>query len=337
MGYDYLVFDDHHFNNDLQYGDAIPMFRRLLVQAAENNVEFGVKLTNTFPVKIAANELPGEEMYMSGKSLYPLSISLAEKLEKEFNGKLRVSYSGGADYFNIGEIFGCGIWPITMATTLLKTGGYNRQKQIAELLEAMPYAPFTGVDVDKLSKLSASAKSDAHHVKPAKFQENIKTDGKSPLIDCFIAGCEETCPINQDIPEYLRLVGEGKYPEALAVICEKNPLPFITGTICNHRCQSACARNFYEEPVHIRDMKLKAAKNGFAEFAKTLSAAKGESKPSIAIVGGGPGGMAAAYLAARSGAKVTIFEKRESLGGVVRHVIPEFRISGMPLIPTPKC
>lgn len=327
MGYDYLVFDDHHFNNDLQYGDAVPMFKRLLGQAAAKNVEFGVKLTNTFPVKIARNELPGEEMYMSGKSLYPLSISLAEKLEKDFGGKLRVSYSGGADYFNIGGIFDCGVWPITMATTLLKTGGYNRQKQIAERLVSMPYAPFAGVNVEKLSRLSAGAKKDVHHVKPAKLPEHIKTDGKAPLIDCFIAGCEEACPIHQDIPEYLRLVGEGWYAEALAVICEKNPLPFITGNICSHRCQSACARNFYEEPVHIREMKLKAARGGFKAFMETLSPPDIDRKPTVAIVGGGPAGMAAAYFAARAGAFATIFEKRKSLGGVVRHVIPDFRIS----------
>lgn len=327
MGYDYIVFDDHHFKNDLQYSDAVPMFKRLLEQASAKGVEFGVKLTNTFPVKIAGGELPGEEMYMSGKSLYPLSISLAEKLEREFDGKLRVSYSGGADYFNIGDIFGCGIWPVTLATTLLKTGGYNRLNQMAELLSSMPYEPFAGVDVEKLEKLSAAAKRDPHHVKPLKASGSRKMDGKAPLIDCFTAGCAEICPINQDIPEYLRLVGMGKYAEALSVICEKNPLPFITGTICNHRCQSACARNFYEEPVHIRDMKLKAAKGGFDEYLKTLKPAIGGAAAKAAIVGGGPAGMAAAFLAARAGAEVAIFEKRGSLGGVVRHVIPEFRIA----------
>ena len=327
MGYDELVFDDHHFRDDLQYADAVPMFRRLLQLAAENNVEFGVKLTNTFPVTIARGELPGEEMYMSGKSLYPLSISLAARLEKDFGGKLRVSYSGGADFFNIGDIYDCGVWPITMATTLLKPGGYNRLRQMAELLAKKPYAPFAGVDVDKLTRLVQSARTDKHHVRPVKVQERPRLSERAPLVDCFRAGCEETCPIHQDIPAYLQLVGEGRYEEALRVICEKNPLPFITGVICNHRCQSACARNFYEEPVRIREMKLKAAQNGFDQYLKTVKPKTVENAPKIAVVGGGPGGMAAAFLAARAGAKVTLFEKRESLGGVVRHVIPAFRIS----------
>ena len=66
-------------------------------------LEFGVKITNTFPVDVTRNELPSEEMYMSGKSLFPLSISLAAKLSAEFAGKLRISYSGGADYYNIDQ------------------------------------------------------------------------------------------------------------------------------------------------------------------------------------------------------------------------------------------
>lgn len=287
MGYDYIVFDDHHFNADLHFADAEPMFHRLLALADKNAVEFGVKLTNTFPVTIAAGELPGEEMYMSGKSLYPLSISLAEKIEKAFDGKLRVSYSGGADIYNIDKIYATGIWPITLATTLLKPGGYNRLKPMAQKLAAMPYNAFDGVDVAALTALAAEAKKDAHHIKPVKPLPIRKMEKSVPLTDCFVAACSEGCPINQDIPTYLDLVSQGKYAEALAVICEKNPLPFITGTICSHRCQSKCTRNFYEEPVHIRDAKLKAAQEGMDAFISTLTPAAKRSE-NVAIIGGGP-------------------------------------------------
>lgn len=92
----------------------------------------------------------------------------------------------------------------------------------------------------------------------------VKKDEKEvPLMDCFVAPCKEGCPIHQDITTYLQLVGEEKYEEAMEVITEKNPLPFITGTICAHNCMSKCTRNFYETPVHIREMKLKAAENGY--------------------------------------------------------------------------
>ena len=92
------------FRDDLQYTDAVPMLQRLQKLADEKGLEFGVKITNTFPVDVKQNELPSEEMYMSGKSLYALSMSVAQKLAKDFDGKLRISYSGGADYFNITKI-----------------------------------------------------------------------------------------------------------------------------------------------------------------------------------------------------------------------------------------
>ena len=326
MGYDYIVFDDHHFKADLQFGDAIPMFRRLIALCRENGVEFGVKLTNTFPVTIAGGELPGEEMYMSGKSLYPLSISLAQKVEQEFDGKLRVSYSGGADQYNIADIFACGVWSITMATTLLKPGGYNRLRPIAQILSQMAYKPFQGVDLPALTALARKAKEDVHHLKPVKPLPSRKMKQEVPLIDCFTAPCSQQCPIHQDIPQYLHLVGEGRYEEALRVICDKNPLPFITGTICSHTCMSKCTRNFYEEPVHIRDAKLAAAQGGFDAYVKTLKAAA-PCGAKVAVVGGGPAGIAAAHLLARGGAQVTVFEKRDSLGGIVKHVIPAFRIA----------
>ncbi len=141
MGYDYIQFGDFHFKDDLQYEDAVPMLTRLMNTAKERNLEFGVKITNTFPVDVKQNELPSEEMYMSGKSLYPLSISLAAKLAKEFDGRLRISYSGGADYYNIERIVDAGIWPVTVATTLLKPGGYQRLTQMAKLLDK-ENAPF---------------------------------------------------------------------------------------------------------------------------------------------------------------------------------------------------
>ena len=133
MGYDYVAFGDFHFKDDLQYSDAVPMLERLQALAGEKGLEFGVKITNTFPVDVKAGELPSEEMYMSGKSLYPLSMSVAMKLAKDFGGKLRISYSGGADYFNIKDIVDAGIWPVTMATTMLKPGGYQRLEQIGQI------------------------------------------------------------------------------------------------------------------------------------------------------------------------------------------------------------
>ena len=326
MGYDYVVFGDFHFKDDLQFEDAVPMIQRLLDLAATKGLEFGVKITNTFPVDVTRNELPSEEMYMSGRSLYALSMNVARKLTEAFQGKLRISYSGGADYFNIKQIFEAGIWPITMATTMLKPGGYQRLTQIAEIFANMEFKAFDGVDLKAVEKLCDEVYTDEHHLKAVKPLPIRKMDANVPLVDCFSAPCSEGCPIHQDIPAYIKLVGEGKYAEALKVITDKNPLPFITGTICSHRCMNKCTRNFYEESVQIRSAKLVAADNGYEEVLKALQP-EATSNKKVAVVGGGPAGMAAAFFLARGGAKVTLFEKRESLGGVVRHIIPGFRIS----------
>ena len=325
MGYDYIAFGKFHFEDDLQYVDAVPMLQRLMKLSDEQGLQFGVKITNTFPVDVKAGELPSEEMYMSGKSLYPLSISLAAKLSKEFDGKLRIAYSGGADAFNMNKIVGCGVWPVTVATTILKPGGYQRLQQLAENLDQMGVAEFKGIDVEALSKLAKDAVSDVHHIKPAKLPVSRKSKEPVPLLDCFTAPCEDACPIHQEISTYMKLAGEGKYEDALKVILNKNALPFITGTICAHGCQSHCTRNFYETPVQIRDTKLTCAKEAFDAVIDTVKPV-GSCSKKAAVVGGGPSGMAAAFYLARQGVRVTLYEQRDRLGGIVSSVIPDFRI-----------
>lgn len=327
MGYDYVAFGDFHFKDDLQYSDAVPMLERLQALAGGKGLEFGVKITNTFPVDVKAGELPSEEMYMSGKSLYPLSMSVAMKLARDFGGKLRISYSGGADYFNIKDIVDAGIWPVTMATTMLKPGGYQRLEQIGQIFAKDEAKAFEGVDAERVAQLVEAAKTDKHHVKAVKPLPSRKIKRPVPLTDCFVAPCEEGCPIHQDITTYLKLMGAGKAEEALEVILLKNPLPFITGTICAHNCMSKCTRNFYETPVNIRRTKLEAAEGGFEAVMAKLKKPEITSGKTAAVVGGGPAGMAAAYFLARGGVKTTLFEKEEKLGGVVRNVIPGFRIS----------
>ena len=327
MGYDYIQFGEFHFNDDLQYADAIPMFRRLQALAASKGLEFGLKLSNTFPVDVKNNELPSEEMYMAGKALFPLTIEMANRIGRDFGGKLRLSYSGGADFFNIDKIFAAGIWPITMATTELKPGGYQRFKQIAEKLEQLPFEPFTHVDTAQVEALSLAARRDPNHLKAIKPLPNRKLPYKVPLLDCDTAPCKFGCPIGQDIPEYIELCRQGKYEAALKVILEKNPLPFITGTICAHHCMDKCTRNFYDRSVQIRAAKLVAAERGYDAVLPTIKAKAKKEGVRAAIIGGGPTGMAAAHFLAREGVEVTLFEREASLGGIVRHVIPGFRIS----------
>jgi putative selenate reductase len=329
LGFDEVRFDDHHFLDDLQYVDAVPMFRRLLALAESKGLGFGLKLTNTLPVDITQQELPGKEMYMSGRALFPLTLALARRLTADFEGQLRISFCGGADALNAEKLFYAGIWPITMATNLLKPGGYQRLQQIAKRLSASPYPEFAGIDGEALELLERQVSDDPHYMKAIKPAPRWHSEEKVPLLDCFTAPCEGGCPIHQDIPAYVGLVGEGRFLEALQVITRRNPLPFMTGTLCGHRCREKCTRNFYEEPVRIREAKLLAATQAMEELLQNIEMqkpAESEGRVKAAVVGGGPAGLAAAYFLSRDGFDVTVFEKTHTLGGLVSQMIPDFRI-----------
>ena len=185
LGYDYMAFTDFHFKDDLQYEDAVPMLKRLLETASQEGLSFGVKLTNTFPVDIKRQELPGEEMYMSGKALFPLSISVASRLAESFDGKLGMSFSGGADQKNIDQIVCCGIWPVTVATVLLKPGGYKWLTRIAEKADTCEIGKCGEVQVETLKKLAEDSLTDAHYQKTVKKAAAKQTEEKSPLLDCL--------------------------------------------------------------------------------------------------------------------------------------------------------
>lgn len=327
LGFDYIAFDDHHFLEDLQWADAVPMLHRLYDLCQEKGLEFGVKITNTFPVDVTRNELPSNEMYMAGRALFPLSIHVARLLTDEFQGKLRISYSGGATIENIKELFDAGIWPITMATNILKPGGYQRMSQIADELMECGSERFSGVNVAALAAIDDGVEAKAMYRKPVKPLPERHVDKKLPLFDCFNAPCRNGCPIEQDIPAYLQAMVDGDAKKALEIILERNPLPFITGTICPHHCGDKCMRNYYEETLHIRETKLAAASQAYNEILPALKAEGSVAGKKVAIIGGGPAGLAAATFLSRAGVAVTVFERKEQLGGVVRNVIPEFRIS----------
>ena len=184
------------------------------------------------------------------------------------------------------------------------------------------------MDIAGIEALSLAARSDKYHRKSMKPLPRRKLREQVPLLDCFIAPCQDGCPIHQNIPEYMELCRKGEYVSALALITAKNPLPFITGTLCAHNCMNKCTRNYYDQPVNIRATKLVAAEKGYEELMACLKPpAPAASRARAAVIGGGPTGISAAYFLGRAGIPVTLFEKSSQLGGVVRRVIPAWRIS----------
>jgi len=344
LGYSDISFDDHHFLSDLQFDDAIPMIRRLQAVAAANGRTFGVKLSNTLPVEIRRQELPGQEMYLSGRALFPLTINLAARLAEAFDGQIRISYCGGADAFNCVAISQTGIWPITVTTTLLKPGGYARLSQIADLLEQhTPYAQADasaqmapvreaspsetdhGINVAGLRALADQAIQDPAIRRRASGQGRRKLNRKVPLLDCFTAPCVDGCPFGQDAPAYIRLLEDERPLAALAVITERNPLPFTTGQFCDHRCMARCTRNDYDEPVRIRDIKRSAASQAMDALLSRMVPVPVTRTARAACLGGTPSGLTAAWFLTRNGFETTVFEKAALLGHLGRPVTLVYR------------
>ncbi len=135
--------------------------------------------------------------------------------------------------------------------------------------------------------------------------------------------CQATCPLHIDIRGYIALIKEGKFDEALALIKKTLPFPSIIGRICTRPCEAKCKRDEVEEPIAIN--ALKRAATEFGKYTEDLSIAA-EKKQKVAIIGGGPAGLMAAYDLRKMGYRVTIFEALSKLGGMMAVGIPEFRL-----------
>ncbi|QEN06584.1 putative selenate reductase subunit YgfK [Oceanispirochaeta crateris] len=327
LGYDYVSLNSEGFEHDLQYEDALAILKRLRETAKKEGRLFGVKLTNTLASLNNREELPGDEMYMSGRALYPLSLNLASKLSEYFEGDLPISYSGGISIHNVREVFQTGIRPITLCTDLLKPGGYVRQTQMAEALEEIEEWDIKSIKVDVLKKLAASSLDDSTFHKDFRGNDEVRTAGPLPLYDCYVAPCITACAIHQHIPEYIRLIGQQRYAEALEVIYERNALPSMTGNICDNQCQLHCTRLDYEGCLNIREIKKIAVEQGMEGFLKTWEKPKVTRSSKCAVIGAGPAGLSTAYFLAREGFDVTVFEREADAGGVIRYVVPHFRIT----------
>lgn len=134
--------------------------------------------------------------------------------------------------------------------------------------------------------------------------------------------CVKSCPAGVDIPGYIALVQQGRYADAVRLIRRDNPMPTTCAYICEHPCENRCKRTIIDAPVNIRGLKKMAVDNSGIVPVPECEAPTGKK---VAIIGGGPGGLSAAYYLALMGHKVTIFEQRKQLGGMLRYGIPNYR------------
>ena len=135
--------------------------------------------------------------------------------------------------------------------------------------------------------------------------------------------CVRNCPAKVDIPGYIALVGEGRYADAIRLIRKDNPMPSACAYICEHPCEHQCKRKMVDAPLNIRGLKKMAVDHAGDVPVPECGPATGKK---VAIVGGGPSGLTAAYYLSLMGHKVTVFEQRKQLGGMLRYGIPNYRL-----------
>ena len=145
---------------------------------------------------------------------------------------------------------------------------------------------------------------------------------KEPLKD---APCKRACPAGVDVPRYIRLIAEGKFDEALAVIRERLPFALICGYVCFHPCEANCQRSEMGGPVAIKALKRFVAEGRSNASIKESAVAQSTGK-SVAVVGSGPAGLTAAYYLAKLGHAVTVFEALREPGGMMLACIPRYRL-----------
>jgi len=149
----------------------------------------------------------------------------------------------------------------------------------------------------------------------------------SRCMDCGIPFCHWSCPVDNLIPEWNDLLFSGNWRAAWERLSSTNNFPEFTGRICPAGCEHACVLNIHGEPVTIRENEVAITEKAFAEgYIKPAPPGKRTGK-SVAIIGSGPAGMAAADLLNKAGHLVTIFEKDEKAGGLLRFGIPDFKLS----------
>ena len=134
--------------------------------------------------------------------------------------------------------------------------------------------------------------------------------------------CVALCPAGVDIPGYIALIKEGRCDDAVALIRKDNPFPTACAYICEHPCEARCRRSMVDNPLNIRGLKRYAVDNAGDVPQPPLAPPTGKS---VAVVGGGPGGLSAAYYLALMGHKVTVYERQKKLGGMLRYGIPSYR------------
>src|SRR3954464_6960587 len=156
-------------------------------------------------------------------------------------------------------------------------------------------------------------------------EEKLRTQG-ARCMDCGVPFCHTGCPVNNLIPDWNDLVYRGQWKEAVRQLHSTNNFPEFTGRICPAPCEASCVLGINEPPVTIKEIEKKIVDRAWAEGFIRPEPAEIKTGKRVAVVGSGPAGLAAAQQLARAGHDITVFEKSDRIGGLLRYGIPNFKM-----------
>ena len=184
------------------------------------------------------------------------------------------------------------------------------------------------LELDRQDRSYADPKERLHHYKEfvIPHAEPALKAQASRCMDCGIPYCHNGCPVNNIIPDWNHLVYEGDWQAALDVLHSTNNFPEFTGRICPAPCEASCTLNITDQPVTIKSIECAIVDRGWQEGWIVPQLPAQRTGKTVAVVGSGPAGMAAAQQLARAGHSVTLFEKNDRLGGLMRYGIPDFKM-----------
>lgn len=184
------------------------------------------------------------------------------------------------------------------------------------------------LELDRQDRTYADPKERVKHYKEfvIPHAEPALKSQASRCMNCGIPYCHNGCPVNNIIPDWNHLVYEGDWQNALEVLHSTNNFPEFTGRICPAPCEAACTLNIIDQPVTIKSIECAIVDKGWENGWITAQVPTRKTGKSVAVVGSGPAGMAAAQQLARAGHSVTVFEKNDRIGGLLRYGIPDFKM-----------
>src|SRR5215510_2109939 len=156
-------------------------------------------------------------------------------------------------------------------------------------------------------------------------EEQLRTQG-ARCMDCGIPFCHRGCPLGNIIPDWNDLVYRGHWRDAIARLHSTNNFPEFTGRICPAPCEEACVLNINDDPVTIKNIERNIIEHAWAEGWVEAQVPARRTGKTVAVVGSGPAGMACAQQLARAGHAVTLFERDDRIGGLLRYGIPDFKM-----------